>query len=106
MCGPLFVATNFTKLKIILFLNGYRKKFSHRQRITVHLPQKIVTHTKLSKICVGDPISDLGSGGQKGTRSATLAGAIKAMDVHGGKEAQSRAVDGLFYAIGRRSAEK
>ncbi len=69
---PFTVATNFTKLKIILFWKCWRKKFGAIW-ITIYL--KIVT--KLSKIWVWDPgseirekpIPDPRSKGQKGTGS-------------------------------------
>ncbi len=59
-----YVATNFTKLNIILVLKCRRKKvWANFQRIIELFTQKIVT--KLSKIWVRDP----GSRGQKGTGS-------------------------------------
>ncbi len=61
---PFYVATNFTKLKIILCLNCWRKKiWANFQRIIELLMQKIVI--KLSKIWFWDP----GSSGQKGIGS-------------------------------------
>ncbi len=47
---PFFVATNFTKFKITLFLNWWRKKFGPIKEL---FTQKVVT--KLSKIWVWDP---------------------------------------------------
>ena len=54
-----FVATNFTKCKIILFLNCSRKKFGPLQRIMKLFTQKVVT--KLSKYDFGirDPKSGI-----------------------------------------------
>ncbi len=71
---PFFVATNFTKLQIILFFM-LKKKFRPFSKIIEFFTQKIVT--KLSKIWVWDPgseIRDLKKSimdprGQKGTRS-------------------------------------
>ncbi len=55
---PFFVATNFTKFKIILFLKCRRKKFGPVfQRIIVLFIQKFVT--KLSKIWVWYPGSEI-----------------------------------------------
>ncbi len=67
---PNFVATNFTKLKIMLFLNSHRKNLSQLTKIYTTFYPKIVT--KLLKIWVGDPGSRIQ--GSKGTRygSATL----------------------------------
>ncbi len=73
-----YVATNFTKLQIILVLKWWRKKiWANFQRIIELFTQKIVT--KLSKIWIWDlgseirdpekPIPDPGSRGQKGTGS-------------------------------------
>ncbi len=50
---PFYVATKFTKLKIILVLKCWRKKVANFQRIQKLFTLKIVT--KLSKICVWDP---------------------------------------------------
>ena len=68
-----YVATNFTKLQIILVLK--KKIWANFQRIIELFTQKIVT--KLSKIWIWDPGSGIGfSGGQKapdpGSGSATL----------------------------------
>ncbi len=71
-----YVATNFTKLQIILVLKCWRKKiWANFQRIIELFTQKIVT--KLSKIWIWNPgsgknllrIPDPGSRGQKGTGS-------------------------------------
>ncbi len=75
---PFCVATNFTKLKIILFLKCWRKNiYTNFQRIIKLFTQKIVT--KFTKIWVWDPGSrsgirkkpnpDPGSMGQKGSGS-------------------------------------
>ncbi len=72
---PFYVATNFTKMKIILVLKCWRKNLSQFKRIIEHFTQKIVT--KLSKIWFWDPrsgiqkkhIQDPWSRGQKGTES-------------------------------------
>ncbi len=68
-----FGGTNFTKCKIILFLNCRRKKLGQILKNYRTFSQKVVT--KLSKIWVWDPrsgirdkpIPDPGSRGQKGT---------------------------------------
>jgi hypothetical protein len=54
---PCNVATNFTKLKIILALVLKKKIWANFQRIIELFTQKIVT--KLSKIWVWDPGSDI-----------------------------------------------
>ncbi len=71
---PFYVATNFTKLYIILVLKCWRKKMWANFHIIIELfAQKIVT--TLSKVWVWDPgsgkkpIPDPGSRGQKGTGS-------------------------------------
>jgi hypothetical protein len=76
-CHTFFVATNFTKLQIILFFMLKKKIWSICQKIIELFTQKIVT--KFSKIWVWDPgseirdpenpIPDPGSRGQKGTGS-------------------------------------
>ncbi len=53
-CRTFFVATNITKLKIILFLNWWSKKFGPiYEELWNFLPQEIVI--RLSKIWVWDP---------------------------------------------------
>jgi hypothetical protein len=70
---PFYVATNFTKLQIILVLVLKKKIWANFQRIIELFTQKIIT--KLSKIWIWDPgsgkkpIPDPGSMGQKGTGS-------------------------------------
>ncbi len=73
---PFYVATNFTKLKIIFSFEVLKKKiWANFQKIIELFTQKIVT--KLSKIWLWDPrsgirkkpIPDPGSRGQKGTGS-------------------------------------
>jgi hypothetical protein len=57
-CHTFYVATNFTKLKIIFVLKCWRKKiWANFQRIIELFTQKIVT--KISKIWVWDPGSEI-----------------------------------------------
>ncbi len=68
---PFFVATNFTKLKIILFLKCWRKKiWANFQRIIELFTQKIVT--ELSKIWFGIPEPVVKKTPDPGSGSATL----------------------------------
>jgi hypothetical protein len=54
-----FVATNYTKLKIIFIFQLVLEKIEPSTKNYSTFTQKIVTNTKLSKVCVGDPIPDL-----------------------------------------------
>ncbi len=75
---PFYVATNFTKLKIILVLKCWRKKFgSIFKGLYNFLPKKLSLSCQTCRFGIRDPrsgirkkpIPDPGSRGQKGTRS-------------------------------------